>query len=415
MTFSIQNYSDFGVAYEAAYNNTSEVFKKGVVWLKSSPSKITDKPQVQVSGIFNTVKAFLWTHKVAIIAAAIVGIALLIIYFIRKNRAQPPIVKMESTLNIVKLSITTPKMKPLPPNVALTFCVDTSGSMNDEGRQNAVKEALKTVLESAQKVVNLSKEAIIRLAIIGFSKTSTVITPATKLTPNNSVFDKLKTQIESLESKGRTKIILGLERATTELENIAKLDANALHTFILLTDGDETLDAKEISKIHHRLSAAQAKLFVVGIGENHNKKILNQIAGIESKNNFKGKYIDTSLGKETIESAVADIYTQVISSFHQLELTAPQLDPGTWSVINKPNVLVNGQSKCILGSIPEEKNLIQYIQIHGEKLKAPLELSKVIFNLSFVDPKGKRGELALPWNPNTTINNEIVLDAARSF
>ncbi len=358
----------------------------------------------------NAGRGFVWSHKELIAGGVIIGVALWAIHYYWKNRPQYPVVEMKSTLDVAALRIEIPKKYHAPPNVTLTFCIDKSTSMDTEKRMGAVKRALKTVLEDAQGVVNKSKEAQIAVAIIGFNSTSEVITPTTSLiaiAPGvaNAAQDVEK-QIGKLNCDGGTDILQGLDAATTELENMAKVNTQSSHTVVLLTDGeDNSLDTQKLSAIHARLASTQAQLFAIGIGPSHRKETLVKIAATN-----RGTYIDTTAGEDTIESAISKIYHQAIASFQEFELTTQQLAPGTWSVINTPTG--NGQAKN-LGSISEGESLVKGIKIHGDKLVAPLDLSKVVFSLTFTDPKGKKGKLSLPWNPNTTIDPTI-LSAAKS-
>lgn len=279
-------------------------------------------------------------------------------------------------------------------------------------REEAVKRALNTLLDSAQKVINASKDANIEIAIIGFNTNPVLITSSIKLISDekNETIQKVKKQIESINSVGDTDIFGGLERAIQELENMVRLNHSGSHKMIFLSDGEDNLDENKIFTLHARLATVKGEIFVVGIGRGHNKNTLKTIAE-GADGSFKGTYIDTTLGQDTIESAISKFYTQAIASFHQLELTAPQLKPEIWSVIDTPTVIENEQAKCILGSISEEEKLIKIVEIHASKLEAPLDLSTVSFKLTFIDPKGRRGHLILPWNPHITIIPEIVLAA----
>jgi len=362
---------------------------------------------------FQAGKAFLWSHKEWAVSGSVVGIALLVIYYVRKNLPQLPLVKMESTLDFARVSIEIPKEQHASPNVTLTFCVDTSSSMEADERIGAVKRALNNVLKNAQDVINHCKGAQISLAIIGFNSDPWIIAPKTQLTRTaqngeNKAIQSLRAQIDTFRVSGSTNILNGLERATEELQAMARANRQSSHTLILLTDGeDSSMSAKKLATIQAKLAAASAQLFAIGIGAGHSKDVLQQIVASEKKA-FRGRYIDTTAGQDTIESAISKIYNQALSSFQELELTAPGLAPDSWSVIHTPGVIDKGQLKCNLGPLSEGKILQRFIQIHGDRLKAPLELSTVVFTLTFIDPKGRRGKLSLPWNPDTTIDPNLL-------
>ncbi len=384
-------------------------YRKYTTLLRRGYSKLPDIPALARLNIPNS----LWVHKEWIIGGAAIVVALIAIHRYRKNRPQYPIVRMQSTLDIAALSIAIPETKVKPPNVTLTFCIDTSSSMREEGREEAVKKGVNDVLTSAQKVVNALEGAKIEIAIVGFSSKPTTISNPTKIirTTDGKMrsVEEIRTKLDSYRSSGTTDILAGLKLATTNLERMAKRNKDGVHALILLTDGEDTLDQKKIVPIHTRLAAARAQLFAIGIGACHKKETLRQIAPTTGK--FRGTYIDTTLGIETIESAISKIYGQAIAVFRNLVLRSPQLGVGTWSVLDNARSLTAGESGCELGPLSGEKKRVHFIKIHGEKLPSPLDLSRVRFDLTFEDPRGRKGKLSLPWRPNTIIDPEIVSKA----
>lgn len=355
--------------------------------------------------------AFFWTYKTFVIGGVVIGVALLILKFYW-SRPQKPMVTLASTANVARLTIHTLMEKPIAINATLTFCVDLSSSMNEKGRSDAVKKALNDVLNNAQKVVNdkLSKTAI-EIAIVGFNDKATVIAEKVKLVRNqgskeNRVVEEVKRKIDGLNFNGSTKIIAGLEEATKQLVGMAKRNKKGSHTLILLTDGEETIDANALKPIHAQLATNKVALFAIGIGQEHDKQTLAKIT-TSMQTGFQGTYIDTT-GIETIETAVSKAYTQALSSFNNLILTAPALKSLAWSVLHTPMTKDKDGLRCSLGSLAVGEKLVKIIKIHGSELPAPLDLSSVMFELSFKDPKGRQGTMSLPWNPNTILNPEIL-------
>lgn len=365
--------------------------------------------------VWNSGKDFLWKNRVWVVGGSVIALALWALYYLWKHQPKPLQVKMETTLNFATLSIAIPKEKPLPPNVTLTFCVDTSGSMQGV-REDAVKKAVKNVLESAQKMVDKTKDANVTISIIGFDDTPKVITSGVKLLPasqghdDNTPVEKVKQQLASINSTGGTKILDALEKATEELEKMATMDQNASHTLIFLSDGGDILQKERVSSLHARLASKNVNLFAIGIGTGHSEQTLREIAP-NNKIGFKGTYIDTTLGLDTIESAISKIYKQAMATYQNLELTSPQLGYGSWSVNNMPTIMEEGQAKCKLGSLSEEDTFLKVIKIHGDKLPASLDLSKVFFKLTYLDSKGNKGNFLLPWDPTTTIDPKILKTA----
>ncbi len=277
---------------------------------------------------------FLLRHKTFVIAGVVIGAALLIIHNYLKNRPQKPIVTIESTANLAKLTIHALTEKPLPVNATLTFCVDLSSSMTEHGRAEAVKKAIHDTLNSAEKVINNGpSDANIEIAIVGFNDKATVIAKNFKLLrtqenkSNATEIESVKDKINKLIFSGGTEIIAGLTEATSQLESMAKRNKKGSHTLILLTDGEESLQEKALTSIHEKLASNNATLFAIGIGRTHNEKTLTTIIN-SNQVGFQGIYIDTTK-KETIATAVSKAYTQAISSFNDLVLTAPNLLPGT--------------------------------------------------------------------------------------
>ncbi|NGX47560.1 MAG: hypothetical protein K1000chlam3_00939, partial [Chlamydiae bacterium] len=391
---------DFFIAsthYDYAYTD----YRKYTTLIEQAYSELPDISalvQIDISNALNEVSIFLWANKEWMIGGvAISGAALIAVKYFR-SRPQYPFVNMQSTLNYARLSIGMPKREVIPPDITLTFCIDTSSSMgssmNNEGREAEVKNSVNSVLNSAQKVVETLKGANIKIAIVGFSGVATIICEPTMLTRENgknSPIEGIRANLKGYRSSGGTSIFAGLEEATTKLEGMANENKKTVHTFILLTDGEETLDPSKVVPIHKRLTAVNAQLFAIGIG-NHKKETLKIIAPKTGK--FTGTYIDTTLGKETIESAISKIYIQALAVFRDLVLSSSQLDAGTWSVNNIPSVKTGEQSKCELGSLSEGTKMDRMIQIHGVNLDSTLELSTVKFDLTFKDPQGRKGKLS---------------------
>lgn len=345
-----------------------------------------------------------WTHKEWIAGGVVLAAALVIIHRWIKSRPEYPEVGMKSTLNKAVLRVEAPKKLQKPINVTLTFCVDQSGSMDTNEKRGAVQRAILAVLQDAQRIVTTSSGAKIALAIAGFTDKAKLITPITPLTGKQEQTKSLQQQINDLRFGGSTDILAGLNLAVGEVEKTSKTNPQAIHTLFLLTDGEDSVTTG-LPELHARLDSAAVKLFAIGIGEGHNKTVLQNIAK-------KGTYIDTTIGMHTIESAVAEIYKQAISSFHSFQLTTTQLKPREWSVLKATGIVANEQTTYDLGNLAEGTYFIKVIKINPAELQAPLNLSSLTFTLTFVDPHGKKGTLQLPWNPNTTIDTTVLTQAS---
>ena len=352
---------------------------------------------------YNRVRPVLWDYKERILGGvAMSGLAWMAIRYYM-NRPKYPIASLNSSLNKATLSIETLKSEVVPPNVTLTFCVDTSGSMQGE-REEAVKRGVNRVLTSALRVIETINGAQIGIAIIGFSRSAYTICEPTQI--NSSNIDEIRRNLNEYRSNGGTKIINGLKEATTRVEGMARSNKNAGHTLILLSDGDEKLSQSKVDAIHTRLIAAKVRLFAIGIGEGHDKATLKKIAPESGR--FRGTYIDTTLRGKTIEGAIATIYEQAVAVFSSLVLSTAQLAAGTWSVDNVFSVRANKRSACQLGSFTEERGIVKTVQIHADRLREPVDLSGVSFKLAFTDPQGRKGTMSLPWNPGPIMDPKIL-------
>lgn len=411
MASLIQQYLNFNRIYNTTLrygpSNQSVNEAKAFLWNKFNYTYNAICSYAPSTQSIDKAKLFLWNSKEVIVVSAVAGLVIWkIVHYIR-NRPQMPAVKMETSLDFAILTIKIPKEKYTPPNVTLTFCVDMSTSMTPDERAGEVKIALKTLLDNAQQVVTRSAEAKISIAITGFTVTSTLITSPTELTSTNGKSEEIKRQVDGLKFNGSTNILNGLEGTVQELKKLAKANSQASHYVVLLTDGeDNNCSRSRLSDLQKEMASASAKLFAVGIGQNHSKNVLKEIA---TGNGFNGTYIDTTTGKDTIANTIAAIYNQAIASFQELELSS-SLAADTWSVDGKPSRAEKEQSEFSLGTLEEGKTLTSHIVIHRNKLKDSLDLSTVFFNLTFKDPKGREGELKLDWNP--TLITDPVIDKA---
>jgi len=408
MASVIQQYLDFNRIYNTTLSygpsNQSVNEAKAFLWNNFNHIYNTACSYAPSDQAVEKAKAFLWNYKEVIIVSAAAGLVIWkIVHYIR-NRPQMPDVEMDTSLNFAKLTIKIPKEKYTPPNVTLTFCVDMSDSMNPQERAGEVKRALKALLDNAQQEVNKPAAAKIAIAITGFTHISTLITPPTALTSTNGKSEEVKKQVDALQFNGSTDILNGLAGTVQELKKLAKANPQASHYVVLLTDGeDNSCSSTRLAALQAEIASTSAQLFAVGIGQNHSKEVLKQIA---TGKGFNGTYIDTTKGKDTIANTIAAIYNQAISSFQQLELSS-SLAAGTWSINGTPSRTEKKQSKFSLGTLEEGQALTSHIVIHGNKLKDFLDLSTVFFKLTFKDPKGRKGELKLHWTPTPIVDPAI--------
>lgn len=388
---------------EQFFNFFSSGYNKGITWLHSNWQQYVTNNRA-LDNSLNLIKSFAWNNKEFIMGAAAVGTALLVMNYYRKNRPQQPIVDMQTSLNLGRLSIKTIKAERAPLNSTFTFCVDTSGSMNEENRLKIAKETLIKVIKNAQEVINNSSNSNIEITIIGFNDNPTTITKPTKLTPvnnntQNNTCEEIIKQIETLQPSGNTNIIKALETSIEKVNRISKKNPTASHTILLLTDGEQEIDSQDTTRIQDQLIEIKSNFFAIGVGNKHNRKFLTQVTNSKKLN---ARYIDTTNSIETLGDEIFKIYKQTIAAFSDLKLTSSQLIPGSWSVsANKRFHQMNNEgSECYLGNLSENEELINTIEIHRDKHQS---LSKVTFQLTFKDPNGRSGAITLPWKSDIII------------
>lgn len=446
MPSTVKNYFDFNAAYKTIGSYTSSAYNKSVTWITSNfntaYSKLPDIRSIakrHTVNTFNSGKTFLWTNKAWILGGAAITLALMILHRYWKNRPRRLIVETAaSTLHVFKVVIRIPKENPIPPNVTLTFCIDKSQSMKNEividkttnqpvldehgnqviaGSEKEAKEALIKLLNNAQEKVD-QLGAQISIALSTFDGFQQIISEPIKLIPSKTKLkgkeerpiDTLKKAVNDYISDGATtRIVGGLEKATEQLEQMAKTNPTASHAVIVLTDGEEDhliQKEKELRDLNQRQVRVNAHQYLIGTG-NYKPATLEFIKSIIKNTkiiNAKG-----GDGNDTIDSAMTRIFKETVVSYKNLELTTshPQLTPGTWSVIDKP---MEGGT-CKLGSLPSDESLTIFVQIHGEKLKKPLELEEVRFTLKSTDANNRDAFTTVWWNPNTTIDPKLLQEA----
>lgn len=313
-----------------------------------------------------------------------------------------PTATLKSSLNRAVFSISVPIESPPPPNVAITFCVDTSSSMTGENRERDVKKGVSDVLERAAQVAQTVEKAKIRIAVVGFSSSATTICEPMEITSRNVY--QISGLVNGYRSNRSTDLYSGLVAAVETVESMRR-DATT-HTLILLTDGEVNIAQEKVREIHQRLAAANAQLFAIGIGERHTKDTLRNLA--PTTGGFTGTYIDTTERGQTIVGAISSIYEQTMAVFNQLELRTSQLGAKQWSVGGHASIKKGDYSVCALGNMSEKNQEDRVIEIHPNAFSSRFDLSQLSFQLVFKDPEGKDGIISIPWKANAVIDPSII-------
>jgi Ca-activated chloride channel family protein len=166
--------------------------------------------------------------------------------------------------------------------LALTFVVDTSGSMEREGRHALVKNALSQLLTKL--------DARDTLAIVAFDNAARVVLEPTPATQRGLI----EAAILSLGAAGGTNVegglVLGYELAARGY------DAERENRVVLLSDGVGNIGETDQARILERVERSRANrilLNTIGVGlENHDDDFLEQLA---DRGDGVADYVDTPL------------------------------------------------------------------------------------------------------------------------
>lgn len=154
------------------------------------------------------------------------------------------------------------------PNAALTFVIDTSGSMERENRLELVKDALREL------VLNLGRGDSI--AVVTFSDDARVILPPTSATDEDTILDA----IDELRPGGSTNLDAGL-RLGFALARETFL-GDGIDRIVLASDGVANVGLTDAQGILRQISedaAAGIELVSIGVGMgNYNDALLEQLA-----------------------------------------------------------------------------------------------------------------------------------------
>ena len=153
-------------------------------------------------------------------------------------------------------------------DAALTFVIDTSGSMEREGRLELVKDALRLLVDQ------LGRNDTV--AIVTFGDDARVLLGPTRATDANRILGT----IEELRPGGSTNLEAGL-RLGYELAR-SSLTENGIDRVVLASDGVANVgltDSDSILAAIRRDAAAGIELVSVGVGMgNYNDTLLEQLA-----------------------------------------------------------------------------------------------------------------------------------------
>ena len=154
------------------------------------------------------------------------------------------------------------------PDAALTFVIDTSGSMGRESRLELVKDSLRKL------VLNLGFGDSI--AVVTFGQDARVVLPPTSATNEEEILDA----IDGLQPGGSTNLEAGL-RLGYDLAR-ETFESDRINRIVLASDGVANVGLTDADGILRRISddaAAGIDLVAIGVGMgNYNDALLEQLA-----------------------------------------------------------------------------------------------------------------------------------------
>lgn len=155
------------------------------------------------------------------------------------------------------------------PAAALTFVIDTSGSMEREGRLELVKDALRKLVDALGDGDSI--------AVVTFGDDARVVLDPTPATKRRAILDA----IDRLQPSGSTNLSAGL-RLGYSLARETRLGEGGIDRVILASDGVANVgltDADEILGQIRDDAATGIELVSVGVGMgNYNDALLEQLA-----------------------------------------------------------------------------------------------------------------------------------------
>jgi Ca-activated chloride channel family protein len=156
------------------------------------------------------------------------------------------------------------------PDAALTFVIDTSGSMGREERLELVKDSLREL------VLSLGKDDTI--AVVTFGDEARVVLPPTRATDE----DRILGAIDDLEPGGSTNLEAGLRLGYELARETGFQGGDGINRVVLASDGVANVGLTDADSILREIAddaAAGIELVSIGVGMgNYNDVLLEQLA-----------------------------------------------------------------------------------------------------------------------------------------
>jgi Mg-chelatase subunit ChlD len=229
----------------------------------------------------------------------------------------------------------------------ITFVLDTSGSMDDDGRLTSCKKSISFVLELMRDTDAAS--------IVLFDDNARVIVKCMETTAENKV--RLLTLVDAIVTGGCTNMSAGLIEAKTLIEPLGSVRKQGL---ILLTDGIANLgiwDPEKLFQIVRGVVDSRDGLTVntVGYGLSHNIDLLSKIADWTS-----GTYSVVN-NLEDVSTVFGSILGSMVSTTAQ---TVKVSLPAGYKMISKlASELTDDRTVVRVGDIQSEVSQILLLEV----------------------------------------------------
>ncbi len=307
---------------------------------------------------------------------------------------------LQTTLNIAKLTIRFPQQPASSIRTNLIFCVDRSASMRGD-RERQVKTALEKFITFA--LTQVRSGAKISVAIVGFNDKASVIQPLICLTSDNA--KNISNKIKEITSERHTDISKGLKLAMDQAVN--SKDPVSL---VVFTDGDEQISDKDCQLMHTDIARVKdIRLYVMGIGQEHNKELLKTLATSQS---FEGKYVDTTQEKD-VSKALFQMSKQAIAPcFKKINLGCPTLPAELLSVQSSQT---DKDGTYLLKQKNTSNSMSVIIVVNPEKLEQKLDLKSIRFDVAITDSQGRITQASIPWTTTSVIDPSLVKKALKNL
>ncbi|SCF20398.1 vWA domain-containing protein [Micromonospora mirobrigensis] len=153
------------------------------------------------------------------------------------------------------------------PDAALTFVVDVSGSMDEPGRLDLVKDALHTLVDQLRPTDSI--------AIVEFSDEARVVREMTRVSDSGALHDA----VDALHTRSSTNLEAGLTLGYRVARDGFR--AGGTNRVIVLSDGLANVGSTDAEPILRRVRAEAEKqiaMLGVGVGSEYGDELMEQLA-----------------------------------------------------------------------------------------------------------------------------------------